>query len=176
MALSLFTTAGHVQAPYLNPRFNSLIVDGQITSGALTGINWNAFKPSAPAGTTSATLVMMGVGSTAKYTPSKSGNLLVYYYATMTNNGTSPNNTCVMQANYGTGTPPVNGAAPAGQSAGTMFAGPGVAIPAAGWIGSLLMVLTAQTLGTQLWFDLSADALAGGTTSLANIDIIVVEF
>lgn len=133
-----------------------------------------AFTPSDPTGQSSATLVMMGLGSTCTYTPRGSGNVL----ATATgvyNDSTAE--TGQIAARYGTGTAPANNAAVTGTRFGGATdpsIGPTGANRPSGFAFSGL--ITGLTRGTAYWFDLAVSHAAGsGTCSVKNVSMTFVE-
>jgi hypothetical protein len=135
------------------------------------------FLSAAPTGTTSVTLVMMGLGGTFAYTPAGSGNVLV------TVTGQLYMTTAVVYAvlgcRYGTGTAPVNGAAVTGtrfgSSADTNVRAPvvGSTTPA----GFAFTALLALTPATAHWFDLAlATSNAADQANVVNISMTFAEF
>lgn len=123
-----------------------------------------------PTGVTGSTLLMQGLGSTLKITPSGSGNVFLSLDMTATN-GTSSDGVEYALA-YGTGTAPANGAA----AAGTIF------VPLKTLTTSTTVypvglsgVALGLTVGTAYWFDIQLAATTGGTATLAQITGSVIE-
>ena len=123
-----------------------------------------------PAGTTSTTLIMAGLG--LQITPVNSGTVEVWLTGSVRNNtaGSGAN----MQFVYGTGTPPANGAASTGTAIGT-----GIQSVAVGGTNTtpftLLAAITGLTLGTQYWIDLRFRALTSGTATMQQLDMRATE-
>jgi len=119
------------------------------------------FAPANPGSTASATLVMMGLGSTCTYTPTGKGKVLVGVTGVYTNLTAAAN--VNIGPRYGTGTAPANGVA----VTGTRFGG-----AADVECGSSLSPVTrpfaftdvlSLTAGTAYWFDLGLS-----TTNIAD--------
>lgn len=124
----------------------------------------------APTGTTSTTFVMMGVNFTI--TPTKSGTLVISGSGQMAN-GTL-NDGATVQLYYGTGTPPINGAAVTGTSIGTSQTHTSlVAADTGGW--SFTVPVPALTVGTAYWVDVALKAVTGGTASITGVTVAAVE-
>jgi hypothetical protein len=132
-------------------------------------------SPSLPAGTSSGSAVMMGMGSVCTVTPD-GGNgpyarILLNFRGTMTD---SIAGGIVIQARYGTGTPPANGAAgTAGTSIGAPIYG-NVPVGGNNMAFNVGGIITGLTYGTAYWFDLSMLS-GGGTVSLATISCDAME-
>jgi hypothetical protein len=119
----------------------------------------------APTGTTSTTGVMCGLG-TATYgstviTPARSGKIFASMQGSLSNSVAGGRT--IISLKYGTGTPPVNGAAPTGTSIGgsTNFH------PyAANIYGPFAVsaIITGLTLGVPIWVDLMQQSYTGGGT------------
>jgi hypothetical protein len=122
---------------------------------------------------TSGSVIMMGLNSGLHpFTPVLNGKFTVTITgncsdATLADGGT-------MQAYFGTGTGPANGAAVTGTAIGSavQYLAPTVAarIPF-----SLTAVVTGATLGTALWFDVGLNANAAATFTIANVTIAAHE-
>ena len=133
-------------------------------------------KPSNPTATSSATLVMAGIGGTAAFTPAGTGRVMVEvtgqcWLATAAT-------TCAVQAAYGTGGAPSNGAAATGTVCGTAYSmtpsstGAGKALPF-----TASCILTGLTLATAYWVDLQFDTgNASDAAALVNLNANMVEF
>ena len=133
-----------------------------------------------PASTTSTTGAMMGLASGAGgasmiLTPQVTGRILVILAMRLANNTASDGVSARMR--FGTGTPPANGAAPAGTVIG---AGPALvnnantaalAVPI-----NLVGVMTGLTPGVAYWLDVILAAVTGGTASLVGIQAQFLEF
>jgi hypothetical protein len=127
--------------------------------------------PSNPTGTTSSSLVMMGIGTT--YEPGVSG--IIFAVITGQYGGASGNNNSIIPC-YGTGTPPSNGAAQAGTEFGAgavpEFKGAGSSTTPYQFAFTDVLTLSA---GTTYWFDLAMSSSGGGTVNLYNIKMVLVE-
>lgn len=121
-------------------------------------------QPSNPAGTTSATVVMMGLGvSTCRITPTYSTRIEFEIYGDITN---SVAGTVTVRLSFGTGAGPANGAAAAGTVTGSSLV-PSIASVSdvkPFKIGSIVQSLTA---GTTYWFDLEIGTNGGTANALA---------
>lgn len=124
-----------------------------------------------PTGTTvTSAAKMLGLGATI--TPVKSTRVLVAITG-IALNSTIGDGTNVQIA-YGTGAAPSNGAAATGTAVGSVkhF----VSSTAAGQQGIALMwVVTGLTAGTAYWFDLQFEAVTGGTATLKDVDVVLIE-
>lgn len=127
----------------------------------------------APAGTTSTTFVMMGLGLTsareADIEPRISTSVATRAWTTV--NGTISNTTnngqSIVQLYYGIGTPPANGAAATGTAVGlpqTFQAASGGSLSPF----SLTGLITGLTPGTSYWFDLAL-RVSAGTGAVSNV-------
>jgi hypothetical protein len=173
------TSAAIINAPSNvsvgSPTTDTIIIgNGAVSIGgtalAKTPAAAATFTPAAPTGTTSLTRVMMGLGSTCKYTPASTGKVLVMITA----------NPYVLtgavflliSALFGTGTAPANAAAETGTAIGanpanTRPASTGTNVPS---MFAVSVVLTGLTAGTQYWFDLSlATSNAADQANLENV-------
>lgn len=129
--------------------------------------------PLSPAGTTSASGVMMGLGAAGcVITPSYSGRVKVDFQADISNSVASSGNNVSLR--YGTGTPPANGAALAGTQVGSTINGQmqtaAFILPAA-----LTAIITGLTPGLAYWFDLSLST-TGGSGTLTSVSCNAMEF
>jgi hypothetical protein len=114
------------------------------------------------AGTTSTTGVMLGLGAGgAVITPVRSGKIFATIGGLVSNTVSGGISSAYIK--FGTGTAPVNGAAPVGTRLGQALQAhayaPGVYVPF-----SLSVLITGLTLGTQIWLDLVQAVVAGGGT------------
>jgi hypothetical protein len=116
--------------------------------------------------------VMIGFGTSIRYTPKKSGNTLVMFSGTVRNS--SVGSTTYLTGRYGTGTPPVANSAVAGSVFGTTQENTGAT--ATGQAGYTIMGVLQLTVGTQYWFDMSIWSSGGMSGYIANTQIIVIEF
>jgi len=136
-------------------------------------------KPTAPASTVSATLVMMGLGTNATGTPAvitPTGTGLVQ--VTVTADITTATGAAVITygGRFGTGAAPVNGAAVTGTRFGA--AGDPTTTPNAASVRIPIAFTDIVTLtpGTAAWFDLAlATANAADAASVNNVSITLVE-
>ncbi len=112
-----------------------------------------SFQPANPAGTISATLVMMGTGATCVFTPSSTGKVRVSYSAWL--NIAVAVNQITVGARFSTGTAPANGVA----VTGTRFGGNAdiVTSPSATtkYTQAVFNDVLALVAGTAYWFDLT---------------------
>ncbi len=131
----------------------------------------SATTPSNPTGTTSATAVMMGLGSTATITPVVTGRIK------FTINGDYANTNLAagtfLQLAYGSGTAPSNGAAATGTAVGSLL---GNSQDVAGDANafSLTWIVSGLTLATAYWLDLQMKTNAG-TATATNLAVIAHE-
>jgi hypothetical protein len=128
---------------------------------------------STPTGTAdTANKVMMGLGSTNQYTPTRSG-ICYLSWQSQASSGTTNNGVTVFAA-YGTGVPPANGATGVTatyQTIGSVYS----VLPAQGGPADMAYPLS-LTQGTGYWFDLALTAVVGGTGSIARPALQIVEF
>jgi hypothetical protein len=115
--------------------------------------------------------VMMGLGATI--TPTATGKILVTIAGTLANGVATKFSNA--QIRYGTGTPPVNGAA---GTTGTPIGG--AAVNYSNVINesaplSLSAVITGAALGVQLWFDLQLYTSAGGVCVVLAVAVTATE-
>lgn len=126
--------------------------------------------PSNPTGTTSTTLVMMGLAGTI--TLQGSGRILLMLSGDCANDTTGSG--IGVQLSYGTGTAPSNGGALAGTQVGglvTFTALTGVtSVPFA-----LQAIVSSLTVGTAYWLDAAVKAVTAGTASISNLSLSAIE-
>jgi hypothetical protein len=131
-------------------------------------------KPGGPAGTVSATLVMMGLGTTWAYTPTGSGIVAVTLTGLVTT--ATAVATATYGGRYGTGTAPGNGVAVTGTrfgAAGDPAVRPQTAGTGVPWALTDMLTLTP---GTTYWFDLALDSSIGAdSASFTDLSIILAE-
>jgi hypothetical protein len=149
----------------------TLTVGGTVVNQSLTNATLQA-SPGSPAGTTSTTGVMMGLGTTCHITPVYSGRLRLSISGAASDSLAS--STLTMKITFGTGTAPVNGAAPTGtQVAQTLAIDTNAATFREFYdMGGLV---TGLTPGTAYWFDINL-AAASGTGNLASPQCNAMEF
>ena len=115
-----------------------------------------------------------GLGSTIAVIPRKTGNFLINYSALIASSVTSDGYTAYCY--YGTGTAPVNGAAVTGTRVGRTplendkVSGGGLAV-SHGASGMMIGL----TIGTQYWLDMSLLASTGGTATMYDVVITLLE-
>jgi len=127
--------------------------------------------PANPAGTTSTTPVMMGLG--ILFTPLYSGRVKIIIAGEASNN--TLNDGFIVYAAYGTGAAPANGAAATGTTVGNYVTSTALAASELKPF-TIIGVVTGLTVGTAIWIDLELGAVTGGTASLNNLSIIIEEF
>lgn len=143
------------------------------TSAAIsTTPNVSQSTPADPTSTSSTTGVMMGLN--AAITPTGSGKILIII------SGDSQNNTggdgTKKQIRFGTGTAPINGAALTGTAAGGLQVDVNQQSSGGQEQGfSLNAIVSGLTLSTAYWIDISLGAVTGGTASLKNLSISIIE-
>jgi hypothetical protein len=134
------------------------------------------FNPANPTGTSSTSLVMMGLGGKCSYTPTGSGHVLV--------NVTGGFSTQISAANvslggrYGTGTGPAHGAAATGirygGSTDQLFRQP--ALSGSAVVPFALTALLSLTENSTYWFDLVlCTSNSSDIASVQNISITLAE-
>jgi hypothetical protein len=127
------------------------------------------YKPSTPTGTTSASMVMMGLGSTCVATPTKTGVMLLIIQGVLQNSG---NNFTSVIVGYGTGVAPSNGATPVGTTPGYLqqnsFNGTSQ-VPF-----NYSLIISGLALNTQIWFDAEVK-VTGGTGTVAALTCMAME-
>lgn len=131
------------------------------------------FAPTNPSAITSASAVMLGLGSTVKITPASTGRLLVVIQGQ--HNNSIATGDCSSQMKYGTGTAPAFNAAATGTNGDTAMSGRSATAGAAVIFGHHA-IITGLTIGTQVWFDLAASVTSGGNGTFANISSSIMEF
>jgi hypothetical protein len=129
----------------------------------------NTTLPSNPTGTHSTTAVMMGLGSSLTFTPSRTGNVLLHITGVMSINNAA--NSCTAILRYGSGTAPANGVAASGTALSatvTVFMpnNNGPEMPTA-----LVAVASGLTVGTAYWYDLAMSSVTGSTTTCSMVAI-----
>ncbi|MEM3846417.1 MAG: hypothetical protein QXV17_09625 [Candidatus Micrarchaeaceae archaeon] len=141
-----------------------------IINAFLNNIKAQVSSPANPTGTTSTTAVQMGLGVT--YTTATTGRLLVIVTGEAANNTAGDGAT--VQLSYGTGTAPSNGAAATGTAVGSKISVTSNAasqtVPFA-----LAYVISNLAVGNSFWFDLQVAAVTGGTASVSNLTVLIIE-
>ncbi len=132
----------------------------------------------APAGTTNTTGVMMGLAGAI--TPARSGTLMIIISGDIANSNGA--NGGKVQIRYGTGTAPANATALTGTAIGGQVnmtngnaTGLGVSYSDIKVPFSLNAAVSGLTIGTVYWIDVSLGAVSGGTATIMNISITVIE-
>lgn len=151
---------------------------GQVTAAAgFNALNPNAasaaFKPANPAASASITLVMMGIGAIAAYTPASSGKVLIMVTCDHQTATAGVNNS--VAGRFGTGVAPVNGAA----VTGTRFGGSQDAVLGANTGTNRVFAcidILSLVAGTAYWFDLAASTTnAADSVTITNISVVIIE-
>jgi len=169
---------GTPTAPTQSASDNStkLATTAYVTTAVKTGAQAapTGFTPGNPTGTTSITLVMMGLGSSCTYTPAGSGLVVVNVTGQVGNVTGSPADT--IGPRYGTGTPPGNGASVTGTRFGT-GADFSVKQPGIGQnVPFAFTALLALTPATGYWFDLALlTGATGDEASIVNVSMTIFE-
>ena len=134
-----------------------------------------SLQPGNPTGTTSATLVMMGVGGTVAYTPTSSGKVVISVSGALTMATTIGNS--ILGGRYGTGTAPINGAAVTGTRWGNA-ADMNIRAVTTGVNGGIAWSLDdilSLTANTAYWFDIALSSSAGGTAAVLSVGFAIFE-
>jgi hypothetical protein len=143
------------------------------TIAATTGAAVN-YTPSNPPGVTSTTTIMLGLGSTLKVTPTKTGNVLLIVSGQ--NNNSTSGGSCTMQVVYGTGAAPSNGAGYTGTPVNAFVSNaPGANGSTSYMEYSVSGAALGLTLGTQYWWDLAVNVQAGSTCFWLNTSATAFE-
>lgn len=135
-------------------------------------LNTASGTSAAPTGNVSTTEKAMGLAFA--YTPTRTGNLVVFM-AGVALNATLAGDGTQISGRFGTGSAPINGAT---AGLGTLFglAQHFIASTTAGQQGFMCMgKITGQALNTALWFDLSLLAVTGGGSTVKDVQFIVME-
>ena len=129
--------------------------------------------PSNPAGTTDTTGKMMGLAGTI--TPVSTGKILIIISGDIANDTIADG--AAVQIRYGTGTAPANADALTGTAVGGLVSStnPNIALATLTIPFSLNAVVTGLTLGTAYWIDTGLKAITGGTATISNVSISVIE-
>lgn len=134
-----------------------------------------SYTPANPAGTTSGTVVLMGLGTTCTFTPRTTGKVMAtvsgtWYTATGTTQGT-------LSGRFGTGTAPANGAADAGTRWGTGASDWTIKAASAGFgVPFSMTQIVSLTAGTAYWFDLAESTSSNlDATTTGNVVMTLAE-
>ena len=166
----------------LDPNVLAVTAGGVTTWYGWNGSSWVAFGGSGglpavstmtsatPAGTTSATAVMMGLA--AALTPGASSQVLALAMGQMQNSTLNDGVTVALY--YGTGTAPSNGAAVTGTLVGIAqsFTEAVTGLSSGFTVGG---TITGLTPTTAYWFDLAVLAVTGGTASVTGVTLMAQE-
>lgn len=133
------------------------------------------FTPGNPTGTANTGGLMMGLGTTISYTPIKTGKVTLTITGSISQPSASQG--AKVNARYGTGVAPANGAALAGTPVGNQpkvtnnASTAGLIVPFA-----LKVYITGLTLGTAYWFDLALAAITGpGVAVITDLTAVIEE-
>jgi hypothetical protein len=127
-----------------------------------------SFQPANPASTSSATKVMMGLGSTCQVTTTYSNRLYVKVTGILYLTVYEAAGISLM---FGTGTPPANGVASTGTSANDKYVQqPPMYAPFA-----LSAIISGLTTNTVYWLDIAINSSGGHSMLIANVQIVVFE-
>lgn len=141
-----------------------------ISPGAFVATNKGT--SASPTGTTSATFVMMGLGSAWALTPKTYGNVRITIDGMVAQSTTADG--VGLKLAYGTGTAPINGAALTCTVVGSTLTWTALT-------GMLTVpfakdfVISGLTPGTAYWFDLQMEAITGGTASVTAVEFTAQE-
>ena len=136
----------------------------------LESIRTSQSSPADPTGTTSTTLVMMGLAGSIQL--QGSGRILLMLSGEC-GSGTTANGTGV-QLSYGTGTAPTNGAA----LTGTQVGGLPIFTSLTGVLRNnfaLQAIVSGLTVGTTYWLDAAVKAVTAGTSTITNLSLTAIE-
>jgi hypothetical protein len=128
--------------------------------------------PTIPTGTSSTSVVMMGLGSTCKITPVFSSRVKVLFIGVSTNSTTGQ--VTDMRVFFGTGSAPANGVAQTGTQVGTFVLSQAAS---SGDNNSFTNggLVTGLTPGVPVWFDIGMN-VSGGTGSIITVACTLEEF
>ncbi len=133
-------------------------------------------SPANPTGTTSLTGVHMGLGSAIAFTPHRTGKVCFNISGSIQNSAI--NSGAKVQARYGTGAAPANGAAPTGTGTGNQptVQNPNLASAAPIKVPfNVCVIVSGLSLETAYWFDLVLTAITGGTASISDLTATIEE-
>lgn len=127
-------------------------------------------NPVDPAGTSSATAVMMGLSGAL--TPRNTGRMMLMISGTIFNAGIGQGAT--VRLSYGTGVAPANGAALTGTQVGGLVKYISGTIAAKSSF-ALNALVTGLTVNTALWLDLALAATTAGTATVTDLSLTAME-
>jgi hypothetical protein len=122
-----------------------------------------------PESATSTSGLMLGLGSSWKFTPKRTGTILVMVGGSITGNATAQS-ACTgnLTLYYGTGLAPSNGSAASGTDQGTSsqlsFTNVASTVTNMTYGMCVIALITGLTINTQYWFDFQVDIVAGWNT------------
>lgn len=154
----------------------SAVTDVAIAPGVITADKMNpnrvAGQPANPAQTASVAFIMAGLA--IAITPAQSGKIRIIITGRIEND--TGGDGAQVQAAYGVGAAPVNGAAAAGTIVGNL---PGTFLSTA--VNqkndfALVAVVTGLVLATPIWVDLQFLAVTGGNAILTELSYTIEEF
>jgi len=161
------------------PRADSLLPGTYVpVANGGTGVGvaraYLANKPNNPTATSSATAVMMGLGSAWTITPTSAGKTLITVVGEATTATAAVSLT--VGARYGTGTAPTNGAAVSGTAFGAK-ADFTITAPSTGVLVPFAFTdILSLTVATAYWFDLALlTSNVSDAASVANLAVSIVE-
>jgi len=150
-----------------------------VSTGTLNSarLAWNGAtlqaSPANPAGATTGSLTMQGVGGTCTITPSFSTRVHVTVTGRMANSAAAGIAAAALRR--GTGTAPVNGAADTGTALGSTSQA--FTNTSASELSPFALngIITGLTVGVAIWIDLAAATGGAGTTTLTNLSCSAFE-
>lgn len=157
--------------------FGSFGTTSQVLTSIGNGVYWQTLvtasvlqmSPSNPTSTSDTTGVMMGLGTSSNIAPNKTGTFLVVASGDVLNE--EPGFGSKIQFRYGLGTAPNNGDYLTGSTVGGLITTSNSdRVPF-----SLNSLVSNLTIGYNYWFDISLAANSGGTSSIMDISISIVE-
>jgi hypothetical protein len=165
------TTLAEVTIPSRMAVNGEAFFHSEISSQLATSVS---YKPSNPAGTTSTTAVMMGLGATCTFTPNTTGKVRVTICGTWYSNAGPDQGT--ISGRYGTGTAPANGVASTGTRFGTGSSDWTIKAASSGFgVPFSFTEILALTAGDTYWVDLAESVTSGATTETGNIVVSIDE-
>lgn len=126
--------------------------------------------PADPAGTADAVGKMMGLGATI--TPAVTGKVMIVVSGSILNDTNTDG--ASVQIRTGTGAAPANGDALTGTARGAKVSMVNT-VAAQRFPFSVNAVVTGLTVGTSVWIDAGVAAITGGTASIKDVSISVIE-
>jgi len=144
-------------------------VNAAIITGEVNG--YTDSVPANPTGTASTTGVMCGLA--VKYTPTRSGVVLVQVECQLQNN--TAGDGAEIKLYYGTAPAPANQANPTGTQKGQPAIIDAVGTASKRQQVGITTVIQGLTLNTQYWFDLLEMTITGGTAAVTGIEVVITE-